>query len=129
MEVNQTEYPFLTNAYKHSKKLHTDNRSSWYDSLNISLENIQELKRCQKNLEKVSKRTIHKILKGIYIKLCHDNLQGFKYGKLRTYMYVKIKQQYIYSFENYLDIINNFESRRCLIYANAFKFCLFVVNI
>ena len=28
-----------------------------------------------------------------------------KYGKLRTYMYVKIKQQYIYSFENYLNIV------------------------
>ena len=110
LEENQTEFPLLVNAYKHSKKLHIDNKSSWYSSLQIILENIPELKTCLNNKAKASKHALHKILKGTYIKLWCENLNCFKDGKLRTY--VKIKQQY--GFENYLSIIKNFELRRCL---------------
>ena len=110
LEENQIEFPVLVNAYKHSRKLHIDNGSSWYSSLQIILENIPELKTCLNNRNRASKHALHKILKSAYIKLWHDNFKDLRDGKLRTY--AKIKSQY--GFENYLNIIKKFELRRCL---------------
>lgn len=107
---NLEKFELLQDAYIHSKKLFEEKKPSWYGSIQTIITQIPEITINLDKNKKINKIKIFKILKNRYIKTWHLNHRENSEGKLRTYAKVKDK----FGFENYINIINNFELRKNL---------------
>ena len=105
---NLESFPLLQDAYEHSQILHSQNRCSWYGSLQQILKNIPQFSNLSNT--KISKYALKKSMREVYSKLWESQRKNLSEGKLRTYLKFKTNQ----GFENYLTMISSFELRRSL---------------
>ena len=91
--------------------LYNQQKSSWYGSIQKIIQNIPDLhNKLGSAVTKLTKYTIKKSVNNAYIHTWKNDSVKYSDGKLRSYLKFKCN----FGFEEYLNIVSNFELRRSI---------------